>query len=59
MAEAGAGADSHRELDEAHWRLLRSETSCNFFWGEAWVNRCHRDLDDAWERLGRVKSHAP
>ena len=59
MAESGAGADSHRELDEAHWRLLRSETSCNFFWGEAWVNRCHRDLDDAWERLGRVKSHAP
>lgn len=35
-------------LGEAQWRLLRAETSCNFFWGEAWVERCHRDLDEAW-----------
>ena len=32
-------------LDEAQWRLLRAETSCNIFWGEAWVERCERDLD--------------
>jgi hypothetical protein len=36
------------ELDQAYWRVLRAETSCNFFWGEAWVQRCHQDLDDAW-----------
>ena len=24
-------------LEEAHWRVLRAETSCNFFWGDAWV----------------------
>ncbi len=41
-------------LDEAHWRLLRAETSCNFYWGEAWVDRCHADLDAALECLGRV-----
>jgi hypothetical protein len=40
-----------RRLEQAQWRLLRSETSCNFFWGEDWVNRCHQDLDAAWETL--------
>jgi 4-alpha-glucanotransferase len=37
-------------LEAARWRLLRAETSCNLYWGEAWVPRCHADLDDA-ERL--------
>jgi len=41
-------AETRRRLSEAHWRLLRAETSCNFFWGEAWLARCHKDLDDAW-----------
>jgi 4-alpha-glucanotransferase len=43
--------DAGPPLEEAHWRLLRAETSCNFFWGEAWLPRCHRDLDEAWQRL--------
>ena len=34
-------------LHEAQWRLLRAETSCNLYWGEAWVGRCHADLDGA------------
>jgi alpha-amylase/alpha-mannosidase (GH57 family) len=38
-------------VEEAHWRLLRAETSCNFFWGEAWLPRCHHDLDEATRRL--------
>jgi alpha-amylase/alpha-mannosidase (GH57 family) len=33
--------------DEAYWHLLRAQTSCNFFWGEAWLDRCARDLDEA------------
>lgn len=41
MPESGGDAQLH----EAHWRLLRAETSCNFYWGEAWVARCHADLD--------------
>ena len=42
------------ELNEAQWHLLRAETSCNFFWGDAWVQRCHRDLDEACSWLGRA-----
>ena len=38
-------------LEEARWRVLRAETSCNFFWGDAWVMRCHADLDQACEFL--------
>lgn len=44
-------------LEEAHWRVLRAETSCNFFWGDAWVMRCHADLDQACEYLERANSH--
>lgn len=32
-------------LEEAFWHLLRAQTSCHFFWGEAWVHRAHEDLD--------------
>ena len=41
----------HSRLAEAQWHILRAETSCNFFWGEAWVSRCYRDLDKAWTFL--------
>jgi len=44
---------SHR-LENAHWRLLRAETSCNFFWGEDWVHRAHQDIDAAWESLRQI-----
>ena len=43
-------------LEEAHWRVLRAETSCNFFWGDAWVMRCHADLDQACEYLERANA---
>ncbi|KFI21595.1 glycoside hydrolase family 57 [Nitrosococcus oceani] len=38
-------------LNEAEWHLLRSETSCHFYWGEAWVHRAHEDLDTAWTQM--------
>jgi len=38
-----------------HWRLLRAQTSCNFFWGEAWLPRCHADLDETWAILHSLK----
>ncbi len=41
-------------MNEARWRILRAETSCNFYWGEAWVQRCHDDLDQAWEHLNQI-----
>lgn len=50
-AELAARGLDMREADEAWWRLLRAQTSCNFFWGEAWVDRCHLDLDSAWIHL--------
>jgi alpha-amylase/alpha-mannosidase (GH57 family) len=34
-------------LEEARWRLLRAETSCNIYWGEAWVHRADADLAGA------------
>jgi alpha-amylase/alpha-mannosidase (GH57 family) len=38
-------------LEEARWHLLRAETSCNIFWGEAWVDRADADLEAAEEVL--------
>jgi len=45
----------HGELEDTFWHLLRAETSCNFYWGEAWVGRCHADLDQAWMHLDRAR----
>lgn len=42
-------------LGEGHWHLLRAETSCNFFWGETWVDRAHRDLDTVWANIDEVR----
>jgi 4-alpha-glucanotransferase len=46
----------YRLLEEAHWRVLRAETSCNFYWGEAWLQRCHDDLDRSTHFLSQVGS---
>ncbi|MCU0609209.1 MAG: hypothetical protein MUF22_05535 [Chitinispirillaceae bacterium] len=43
-------------LTEAHWRLLRAQTSCNFYWGEAWVDKCHCDLDEAIKYLDQAEA---
>jgi hypothetical protein len=50
-----ANASKHRTIESAYWRVLRAETSCHFFWGEAWLSRCHRDLDEAWTFLNSEK----
>lgn len=44
-------------LEQAMWHLLRAETSCNLYWGEAWVPRCHADLDQAWAALNQLTPH--
>lgn len=43
------------DLEEALWHLLRAQTSCNFFWGEAWVARAHGDLDQADSHQARAR----
>jgi alpha-amylase/alpha-mannosidase (GH57 family) len=45
-----------RLLAQAHWHLLRAETSCSLFWGEAWVHKVHKDLDDVQWHLGELRS---
>ncbi len=45
-----------RVLNEAHWHLLRAETSCNFYWGEAWIHKSHADLDNVAWHLGEAKA---
>ena len=61
QAAAAGGEDPvvTAALEEARWRLLRGETSCNIFWGEAWCDRAQDDLEvaaraieDAERRLG-------
>jgi len=44
-----------RNLEDATWHLLRAETSCNFYWGEAWVHRADADLAASREALTRVR----
>ena len=41
-------------LEPAYYRLLRAQTSCNFFWGEAWVDRAHADLNDVERALAEL-----
>jgi len=47
------------QLEQAYWHLLRAETSCNIFWGEAWVQRCHDDLDQSWAIINHIKTQLP
>jgi len=49
-------AELRRVLAEAHWRLLRAETSCNLYWGEAWVHKAHQDLDAVAWHLGEARA---
>jgi len=43
-------------LAEAQWRLLRAETSCNFYWGEDWVHRSQEDLNAAAAALKQTEN---
>jgi alpha-amylase/alpha-mannosidase (GH57 family) len=52
----GPDPELKRMLNEAQWHLLRAETSCNFYWGEAWVSKAHKDLDDVAWHLGEVRA---
>lgn len=46
-------------LEEAMWHLLRAETSCHVYWGEAWVDRTHRDLDHSLQCLEQARARLP
>ena len=46
----------HELAEQGMWRLLRSETSCNIFWGEDWVPRAHADMDQVWECIRALEA---
>jgi hypothetical protein len=46
----------HELAEQAMWHLLRGETSCNIYWGTAWVARAHSDLDRADGFLSELES---
>lgn len=48
--------DLQQHLEQAMWRLLRAETSCNIYWGEAWVPRAHEDLEACWDEINLLRS---
>jgi alpha-amylase/alpha-mannosidase (GH57 family) len=56
--EQGLGSDSgfRNDIEEATWHLLRAETSCNFYWGEAWVSRSEADLEASHQALRRART---
>ena len=60
---AGVLALGNHELDavleEAMWRLLRAETSCNIYWGETWCGRADADLDAADDALKLAQALMP
>lgn len=43
------------DLEDALWHLLRGETSCNFYWGEAWVHKAETDLEQALQSITRAR----
>jgi hypothetical protein len=49
-----------RELiHRAYDRLLQAETSCNFFWGSAWVHKAFDDLEQCNALLDRANERMP
>jgi 4-alpha-glucanotransferase len=46
----------HPELEAARTHVLRAETSCNFYWGAAWVERAFADLDRAAELVAHAQT---
>ncbi len=56
VGRQGVGGYAQQSIENAMWHLLRAETSCNFYWGEAWVGRCHTDLDQSWRYIEEVRA---
>ncbi len=44
---------------DAYDCILRAETSCNFFWGSAWVHKSFDELERAYHLLDTAKAKLP
>jgi len=53
-AKGDEAVRSAEQIEAALTLLLRAETSCNFYWGEAWVPRAAADLEAARAALARA-----
>lgn len=42
-----AAALADIRLEQTRQHLLEAQTSCHFYWGDTWVDRCHNHLDQA------------
>lgn len=47
--------DNRDIIEIAKFYLLRSETSCNFYWGEDWLYKANNDLDQVELNLNYLK----
>ncbi len=56
LADAG---DVRQLITEAYDCVLRAETSCNFYWGAAWVHRSFADIERAYHLLDTAKAGMP
>jgi hypothetical protein len=54
LAEHRKHAVDIGQFEQAYYRLLRAQTSCNFFWGEAWVARALSDINEVEALLPRL-----
>ncbi|EXJ14523.1 polysaccharide deacetylase family protein [Imhoffiella purpurea] len=58
--ERGIHEGPHAEaIEEAMFYLLRAETSCNIYWGEAWVPRAEADLASSRAAMARIGIEVP
>ena len=61
--ERGAAASDPEEvrhlITRAYDHILAAETSCNFYWGSAWVHRSFDGLEQAYALLDAAMSKLP
>ncbi|MGB1128189.1 MAG: glycoside hydrolase family 57 [Opitutales bacterium] len=55
LPDGRLATEAERHISDAHWRLLRAETSCNFYWAEAWVPKVHDDLKACEDHLDEAE----
>ena len=55
QAHAAQEPEARDLLEQAHWRLLHAQTSCHFFWGEAWLPRAHEQMDASLAHLEQAR----
>jgi len=51
--------DVRELLCRAYDRILQAETSCNFYWGSAWVHKAFDHLEQGYALLDRAKELMP